>query len=182
MTLGFRAWAGRGGGTASQMNRPTRITAILPAAGIAALLLAFPAVPGISRHPGPSRPARLADVITGAPRLAAIKWAETQTGKGYCWGGAGPSCFDCSGLVTQAYQHAGVDLPRTTYDMLRSPHLVPVPREQAQRGDLAFYGNGHVEFVTVWWHMTFGSLDTGTQIGWHRWDRWWHPTMFFRVR
>ena len=115
-------------------------------------------------------------------RLLALRWARSQHGKWYCWGGTGPSCYDCSGLVTTAYQQAGIDLPRTTYEMLASPHLVPVPAAQARPGDLAFYGSGHVELVTVWPHTTFGSLETGTRIGWHRWSQWWHPTMFFRVK
>ncbi|GGY15934.1 hypothetical protein GCM10010299_20770 [Streptomyces tanashiensis] len=33
------------------------------------------------------------------------------------WGGAGPRSFDCSGLVMWAWQKAGVNLPRTTWDM-----------------------------------------------------------------
>jgi hypothetical protein len=46
---------------------------------------------------------------------------------------------------------------------------------------LAFYGSGHVEFVTAWWHTTFGAQQTGTRVGWHGWSGWWAPTMFFRV-
>jgi cell wall-associated NlpC family hydrolase len=115
-------------------------------------------------------------------RLLALRWARTQRGRWYCWGGTGPSCYDCSGLVTAAYQQAGTDLPRTTYGMLASPHLEPVLPAEALPGDLAFYGSGHVELVTVWPRTTFGSLESGTRVGWHHWSRWWHPTMFFRVK
>ena len=43
--------------------------------------------------------------------------------------------------------HAGILLPRTTYEMLDSPLLVQISRSQAKRGDLAFFGPGHVEMV-----------------------------------
>ena len=43
-------------------------------------------------------------------RLIALQWAEHQAGRWYCWGGTGPSCFDCSGLVVKAYQRAGIPL------------------------------------------------------------------------
>lgn len=109
----------------------------------------------------------------------ALNWAEGNTlGHWYLWGGTGPS-YDCSGLVYEAYLHAGIALPRTTYGMLGSSHLVRT--YNPQRGDLAFYGSGHVEFVTVLYHMTFGAHDTGTRIGWIRYSGWWQPTMYFRV-
>jgi cell wall-associated NlpC family hydrolase len=112
-------------------------------------------------------------------RLVALEWAEHQAGKGYCWGGNGPSCYDCSGLVVAAYRRAGISLPRTTYEMLSSRLLRRIPASQRRRGDLAFYGSGHVELVTI--HGTFGALNSGTLIGWHHPNQWWHPTMYFRV-
>jgi cell wall-associated NlpC family hydrolase len=116
---------------------------------------------------------------TTPARLVALQWAERQAGKWYCWGGTGPSCFDCSGLVMRAYEHAGIRLPRTTYGMMASRLLHRIPAGQRRRGDLAFYGSGHVELVTA--RGTFGALDQGTRIGWHRPSVWWHPTMYFRV-
>ncbi len=123
-------------------------------------------------------PAR-ASASTAPTRLVALEWAEHQAGKWYCWGGTGPSCFDCSGLVMTAYAHAGIRLPRTTFEMLDSRILRRIPASQRRRGDLAFYGTGHVELVTA--RGTYGALNTGTRIGWHSPSPWWHPTMFFRV-
>jgi cell wall-associated NlpC family hydrolase len=113
------------------------------------------------------------------PRLVALKWAEHQAGKWYCYGGAGPSCYDCSGLVAAAYQAAGITLPHSTYAMLDDPRLRWIPASDRRPGDLAFYGDGHVELVTA--SCTFGALDTGSQIGWHQPDAWWYPTMYFEV-
>lgn len=110
--------------------------------------------------------------------------AETRAGDWYAYGGAGPSVFDCSGLVYWASHRLGVNMPRTTYEMLSEGvssgllYRVSTPR----RGDLAFYGTGHVEFVTVWYHTTFGAQDSGTRVGWHEWNAYWHPTMYYRIR
>jgi cell wall-associated NlpC family hydrolase len=109
-----------------------------------------------------------------------LDMAETRTGAWYVYGGAGPSVFDCSGLVYWASHKLGVNMPRTTYGMLASSHLYRV--YSPRRGDLAFYGSGHVEFVTTWYHTTFGAQNSGTRVGWHRWNAYWHPTMYFRIR
>ena len=37
-----------------------------------------------------------------------------QLGKPYVWGAAGPSTYDCSGLVLAAYRSAGIYLPRVS--------------------------------------------------------------------
>lgn len=110
--------------------------------------------------------------------------AETRAGDWYAYGGAGPRVFDCSGLVYWASHRLGVRMPRTTAGMLSQGvssgllYRVYHPR----RGDLAFYGTGHVEFVTIWSHTTFGAQHTGTRVGWHHWNSYWHPTMYFRIR
>ena len=109
-----------------------------------------------------------------------LDMAETRTGDWYSYGSAGPYAFDCSGLVYWASHKLGVNMPRTTYGMLASSHLYRV--YSPRRGDLAFYGTGHVEFVTAWYHTTFGAQNVGTRVGWHTWNAYWHPTMYFRIR
>jgi cell wall-associated NlpC family hydrolase len=130
--------------------------------------------------------------VTGAGPLAhrrvtskrdqAYGWALRQHGKPYQYGQAGPWSYDCSGLIWAAYHHVGLPIPRTTYQMLGSWWLVRVWRHP-KVGDLAFYGSGHVEFVTrhprVW---TFGARDYGTVVGWNTISQWFRPTMYFRVR
>jgi cell wall-associated NlpC family hydrolase len=81
-----------------------------------------------------------------------------------------------------AYRHAGISLPRTTYEMLASPKLERIPRADARWGDLAFYGTGHVELYMGPANWTFGAHDTGTRIGRIVFGPAWHPTMYFRVR
>lgn len=111
----------------------------------------------------------------------AYKYATAQRGKWYCWGGTGPSCYDCSGLVSSAYRHVHIWLGRTTYDMLRSGRLIRIGHSQVRPGDLAFYGTGHVELVSGL-HSTFGAHDPGNRIGWIRSSVYWHPTAYYRVR
>ena len=49
-----------------------------------------------------------APVAAGSAAAEAIAYARGQLGKPYLWGGTGPYAFDCSGLVMEAYAHAGV--------------------------------------------------------------------------
>jgi len=115
---------------------------------------------------------------------AALDWAEQHaTGCWYYYGGTGCSPgYDCSGLVMEAFgQAAGIWLPHSTYAMLSDPHLHPIPLSQAQRGDLMFYGPGHVEIDTIWYDTTFGAHDWGQTVGWITWGPWWYPTAAYRV-
>lgn len=71
----------------------------------------------------------------------AISFAHSQLGKPYVWGAAGPEAFDCSGLMQQAWHAAGIEIPKfsnTQYLQGGSP----VPVNQAQPGDLVFWGYG----------------------------------------
>jgi cell wall-associated NlpC family hydrolase len=133
------------------------------------------AVPATKHHHHPPKKGR-----HRTRRLKAYIWAAHQRGKWYCWGGTG-GCFDCSGLVMSAYRAEGLNIGRDTIDMLDSGKLVQVSQRYARKGDLAFFGTGHVELY-VSRKYTYGALHSGTQVGWHRITQWWHPTMYFRVK
>jgi len=156
-------------GMAIMSSRPVRALVRGALAVLSAVLIA-----GVLAPLAPSP----ASAAAAPKRLVALRWAERQAGKWYCFGGTG-GCFDCSGLVMAAYAHAGISIPRTTYGMLASAKLRQIPAGQRKRGDLAFYGSGHVELVTA--GGTFGAAAPGTQVGWHQPSAWWHPTMYFRV-
>jgi cell wall-associated NlpC family hydrolase len=112
-------------------------------------------------------------------RIRAFDWAKSQRGKPYEYGGTGPSGYDCSGLVMKAYRHVGIKLPRTTTEMLGSRLLVRV--SHPLKGDLAFYGSGHVELYAHG-DWTFGAHAPGQAVGWIEFGPWWHPTAYYRVR
>jgi cell wall-associated NlpC family hydrolase len=120
-------------------------------------------------------------IATLRMRLTVWRYALAQRGKPYIWGGTGPYGFDCSGLVYAAYRAAGIILPRTTYEMLTSWRLVRIPKSEAREGDLAFFGTGHVE-IYDYGQWTLGAQHTGTVVGLHRMNAYWHPTMYFRIR
>jgi murein DD-endopeptidase len=135
---------------------------------------------GLTR-PGVARAAVAASSTVQRVKQTAWRYALRQHGKPYEWGGTGPRGFDCSGLVYASYRSAGIRLPRTTYEMLHSRRLVRVAKPYARRGDLAFFGTGHVELYD-WGPWTYGAADSGSRIGFHRMNRFWHPTMYFRIR
>lgn len=70
--------------------------------------------------------------------------AMGKVGAPYVYGAAGPSSFDCSGLVVWAFAQAGRGgLPHSTYSLIGMG--VSVPQSQAQVGDLVFTNNsGHM--------------------------------------
>jgi cell wall-associated NlpC family hydrolase len=115
---------------------------------------------------------------------AALNWAEVNAkGHPYVWAGTGPYGYDCSGLVLAAFRAEGIELPHNTVAMIESGKLVRV--YHPQRGDLAFWGSPsapyHVEFVTRWWHTTFGAREPGTVVYWHKWNGYFAPGSFWRV-
>ncbi|MER7000845.1 NlpC/P60 family protein [Streptomyces sp. NPDC000410] len=79
----------------------------------------------------------LAQKRTSDRASEALRVALEQRGKPYVWGAAGPSSFDCSGLMQYAYGRAGLSLPRTTWDQIKAGRRVPV--SAARPGDLVFY-------------------------------------------
>jgi len=178
---------------------PVRLTTQLRGVMLAALAAALLAVTALafspptalasttpaSTTPASTTPASTASVqsAAAAARLRQTAWtfATRQIGKPYVWGGTGPFGFDCSGLVYAAYGAAGLTLPRTTTEMIASPLLIRIPKSQARRGDLAFFGTGHVELFD-YGSWTLGAQHTGTLVGYHLMNVWWHPTMYFRVR
>ncbi|MBT2544065.1 C40 family peptidase [Streptomyces sp. ISL-44] len=77
---------------------------------------------------------------TGTPTAAggaALTYAAAQIGKPYVWGAEGPSSFDCSGLTSQAWAHAGRTIPRTSQEQWAT--LPKVPLDQLRPGDLVVY-------------------------------------------
>jgi cell wall-associated NlpC family hydrolase len=70
-----------------------------------------------------------------------VAFAAAQVGRRYCWGGEGPDCFDCSGLVQTAWAKVGVRVPRTSSAMGEA--LEDVPLEQVRAGDILWWP-GHV--------------------------------------
>lgn len=103
-------------------------------------------LPGVDQKQVPNqfRPGSLPGLVT--PTLTAgekaVKAAESKIGSPYSYGAAGPSAFDCSGLVYWSYQQAGRTIPRDSYGQLGGGRAVSY--SDARPGDvLIFNGGGH---------------------------------------
>ncbi|RKT06887.1 NlpC/P60 family protein [Streptomyces sp. 3211.6] len=68
---------------------------------------------------------------------SALRYAAAQIGKPYVWGAEGPGSFDCSGLTSQAWEHAGRSIPRTSQEQWAQ--LPRVPLDRLRPGDLVVY-------------------------------------------
>jgi cell wall-associated NlpC family hydrolase len=99
--------------------------------------------------------------LDGAPDQAAadvLHVARNQLGDPYVWGGNGPDGWDCSGFTSLWRSVGGArDMPRVSRD--QQTWAVPIPQEQALRGDLVFFGHPvtHVGIVSGGGYM----LDAG---------------------
>ncbi|WP_436669823.1 NlpC/P60 family protein [Lactiplantibacillus plantarum] len=74
---------------------------------------------------------------------AMMKYGATNK---YVWGAAGPSAFDCSGLVEYTLKKLGINFPRTSGEQYKASKHVSNPKP----GDLAFFGPGGSEHVGVY--------------------------------
>jgi peptidoglycan DL-endopeptidase CwlO len=104
-----------------------RIKAVMPPLAVVELLVA-PTARGAPAASGLLSPGQL---------TAFLEAAVSRVGMPYVWGAAGPTSFDCSGLVQWSLAQAGVRMPRVAADQARTGPAVPVSR--LQPGDLLFY-------------------------------------------
>ncbi len=77
---------------------------------------------------------------TSAVAARAVRAAASRQGTPYRWGAAGPSAFDCSGLVMWSYAQAGKRLPRTTTTQYLAS--TKIAQSAKRPGDLIFYYSG----------------------------------------
>jgi peptidoglycan DL-endopeptidase CwlO len=75
--------------------------------------------------------------VAAAQLDTALRAAMSRRGLPYVWGAAGPTAFDCSGLVQWSFAQAGIAMPRVAADQALAGPAVPVSR--LQPGDLLFY-------------------------------------------
>jgi cell wall-associated NlpC family hydrolase len=113
-----RAVAAATTATASRASRTTRAAASSAASMAAAQAVGPVAAP------------------TDAARIA-VQVALSKRGDPYIWAAAGPSAFDCSGLMQFAYRAAGIALPHSA--IMQSRMGTPVARSALQPGDLVFF-------------------------------------------
>lgn len=102
---------------------------------------AKPVKPAVKRKTKPTTVESF--TVPAAGRASAVlAYARRQVGKPYVWAAAGPSGFDCSGLVVASFRSVGVSLPHQTGALVSRGRAVS--RSQLQPGDLVFPSSGHV--------------------------------------
>jgi cell wall-associated NlpC family hydrolase len=110
-------------------------------------------VSAVNRDNGAACVSQLTAQVPNQTAASAIGYAQTQIGKPYVWGAAGPDDYDCSGLVMAAYAAAGITVPRTSQAQWASGPRIQPGHEQP--GDLVFFAGsdgtpsspGHVGIV-----------------------------------
>jgi lipoprotein Spr len=88
--------------------------------------------------PSPTVGLQLSDRVSDRQRAAlVVEQAASLVGSRYQLGGDGLSSFDCSALVGNAYRAIGLQLPRTSREMI---HLgVDIKGRALKPGDLLFF-------------------------------------------
>ncbi|MGM0780742.1 MAG: C40 family peptidase [Actinomycetota bacterium] len=74
---------------------------------------------------------------------AAVQWATAKAadpGVGYVWGGNGPTGYDCSGFIQNAFAQADIELPLNSKAQYAAASQY-VSLDDLQVGDLVFWSN-----------------------------------------
>lgn len=97
-------------------------------------------------HSGPSS-VSIANTVSAATEQAAVGYAESQIGKPYQWGAAGPDSYDCSGLVMWSYAQVGVYVDHWTgFQWNEGAHI---PLSALRPGDLVFFATNTSDPNTI---------------------------------
>jgi cell wall-associated NlpC family hydrolase len=135
----------------------SKIKALVPRTAAVELLVAPPvrAAPGSGTggSPAAAGSATTGGLLSPAQLSVFLRAAVSRVGMPYVWGAAGPTAFDCSGLVQWSLAQAGVAMPRVAADQARTGPAVPVSR--LQPGDLLFYHTdptapGYISHVAIY--------------------------------
>ena len=137
---------------ASVASLATQLRDLIPrGAGVEPLvtLVTEPSAAGVSAPSG----AAYGGPVTVPELTVALLAAESRRGLPYVWGAAGPSSFDCSGLVQWAFAQAGIRMPRVAADQARTGPAIPL--SQLVPGDLLFYHTdptdpGYISHVAIY--------------------------------
>jgi cell wall-associated NlpC family hydrolase len=114
-----------------------------------------------------------APVTQPALNKKVVAEAKTHIGQAYVWGAAGPTTFDCSGLVKYSYGKFGFTTPRVSEAQSLAARLIPASR--AVPGDLVFThdSEGDVYHVGIYVSpgKTVAAIDTDQGVDYQTiWD------------
>jgi cell wall-associated NlpC family hydrolase len=92
-----------------------------------------------------------------------LQAALSRRGDEYVWGAAGPTTFDCSGLVLWAYNKGGISLPHSS--RIQYTYGKSVAYGQWQVGDLLFFGSSASTIHHVAMYVGNGDIIQAPQTG-----------------
>jgi cell wall-associated NlpC family hydrolase len=92
-----------------------------------------------------------------------LQAALSRRGDEYVWGAAGPTTFDCSGLVLWAYNKGGISLPHSS--RIQYTYGKSVAYGQWQVGDLLFFGSSAATIHHVAMYVGNGDIVQAPQTG-----------------
>jgi cell wall-associated NlpC family hydrolase len=99
---------------------------------------------------------------------AVLSYAEAQLGRPYQWAGSGPSAFDCSGLVMDAFNQIGMSFTHNAAAQYEATKANPVAAADLQPGDLVFFGPNEagIEHVGIYVgnNVFIDAPDTGSVV------------------
>ncbi|MEV0197217.1 C40 family peptidase [Nonomuraea sp. NPDC050691] len=111
----------------------------------------------------------------------ALRYALDKRGTPYVWGGASRKGYDCSGLMLRAYQHAGIQLPRTAAQQYNA-FSRKISWKNLKPGDLVFFhGLGHVGMISKRGYMVH-SPRTGDVVKVEKLSSWRRASFVGAVR
>jgi len=116
-------------------------------AAAAAAAAADPVSVSTSGHPYANTTGDTSGTVSASTARAALHAAESQIGKPYVWGGAGPNSYDCSGLVMWSYDQVGVHLDHWTGDQWNEG--AHISRADLRPGDLVFFAYNTADPSTI---------------------------------
>jgi cell wall-associated NlpC family hydrolase len=132
---------------ASALER-ARLAAILAARRAAAARAAARAAQQARQQSGSSgATGDVAGTVSPQVEAAAVRAAESQLGKPYQWGAAGPDSYDCSGLTMWAYAQEGVHLDHYTGDQWQEGARIST--SALRPGDLVFFATNTADPSTI---------------------------------
>ncbi len=106
--------------------------------------------PQLRSQSAPAKPKAAPPRAQSSRAATAVAYAISKISSApYLYGGNGPTRFDCSGLTSQAWLHAGVKIPRTAAQQLQG--LPRVPLSQIRAGDLVIYSfSSYADHVAIY--------------------------------
>ncbi|PKH40285.1 C40 family peptidase, partial [Nocardioides alpinus] len=148
---------------------------------------AAPPAPPPTPTPTPAPTPAPAPTPTPAPSgnaAAAIAFAQSQLGKPYEYGAAGPDSWDCSGLTAAAWASGGKSLPH--YSVAQYTQSTRITASQLVPGDLVFWGSSssassiyHVA-IYIGGGQIIHAPRTGRNVSQESMYAWRAPTFFAR--